>query len=206
MRRLIVSGGVALLAALAIVPAAAQAFVPEWEVKGPPTSFKPLPLFTSESLHSAAAFGIVGAVGSGPSYKSGCEGADSETIENIGPGEGIDEMTQFLVGCHEGGDPYPCATSEPYWLEGASNASLPAWPSELTYPSNDTFEGVTIKVVCISSGASALYHPPGHVWNPKITVNALKTSAASGVFKHGLNHFYLTGTDTLVPTLHVDVR
>ena len=198
--------GAALLTAFAISAAGALAFVPEWEVKGPPTAYTPLALFTPETLHSKAAFGIVGAVGTGPSYKSSCEGPDTETIENIGPAEGIDEMTAFEVGCNEGGDPFPCVVSEPYKIQGASNASLPAWPSELSYPSNDTFEKVNVRVTCLSSGASALYHPPGHDWNPKIGVNALKSTAASGVFKDGLNHFYFTGTDHLTAALHVDVR
>jgi hypothetical protein len=99
--------GAALLAAFAISAAGASAFVPEWEVKGPPTAYTPLALFTPETLHSKAAFGITGAVGTGPSYKSSCEGPDTETIENIGAGEGVDEMTAFEVVCNEGGDPYP---------------------------------------------------------------------------------------------------
>jgi hypothetical protein len=205
MRRACLAGAV-LLAAFAISAAGAQAFVPEWEVKGPPTVYAPLALFTPETLHSTAAFGIIGGVGTGPTYKSSCEGADTETIENVGPAEGVDEMTAFEVGCNEGGDPYPCAISEPYKIQGASNASLPAWPSELSYPSNDTFEDVTVRVTCIPSGNSALYHPPGHIWNPKIGVNALKSSSASGWFRHGLNHFYFTGTDHLAAVLHVDVR
>ena len=108
-------------------------------------------------------------------------------------------MSKFGIHCAQnGGAPFPCVNGETYDLAGATNVSLPVWPSELSYPSNDTFEKVELEVVCQPSGTTALYHPPGRVWNPKIGTNALKFSAASGVFKHGINHFELIGTEQFV--------
>src|ERR1017187_804169 len=188
--------------AFAALPATAGAFVPFWEVKGPPAAFTKLTAGTKETLNSKAGFGITGDKSSKP-FKGTCEVEDKETIENEIGGEGIDEMTVFEAKCGPTA-PFPCAAGEGYTLTGGT--SLP-WPSELVLPSNDAFEKVELEVKCLSSGVSALYHPPGHLWSPKISVNALKSSAASGVFKHGLgNYFYFVGTDTLTPVLHAEVR
>lgn len=179
------------------------------EVKAPPAGWTLLPVGTPETVASSGNFGITGQAGTSTStaYKNSCPVTDTETIVNPTTGsEGQDEMLKFEIVCAPNGNaPFPCVAGEAYKFKGALSASLPIWPSELSYPSNDTFENVVLEVECASS-ASALYHPPGHVWNPKISINALKSSAVSGVFKNGINHFVLLGTDTLAAAGHGFVR
>jgi len=199
---------VCLISALAVIPATAQAFVPFWEVKAPPAGWTLLAAGTPETVLSVGSFGVTGGSGTGTTtFKNSCPVADTETIENPTSGaEGQDEMLTFEVVCAPNGNgPFPCATGESYKFKGALSAGLPVWPSELSFPSNDTFEHAELEVECASS-ASALYHPPGHVWNPKIAVNALKSSAASGIFRHGINYFELLGTDSLKALGHGFVR
>jgi hypothetical protein len=190
--------------AFAMAPAAAQAFVPKWEVKGTSGGWKKLPLATTETLHSSIQLGLVGQRASGVHFKTTCSGTDTETIENeLVSEEGIDSMTTFEALCGEVG-PDPCSTGETFTIRGGS--SLP-WPSELVYVSNDAFENVSLEVKCTVSGTPLTYHPPAHLWNPKIGTDALKSNAAAGVFKAGGGrYFYLTGTDTLTPTSYVKVR
>jgi hypothetical protein len=192
------------VAAFVIVPAAAQSFVPKWEVKASTGGWKVLPLATPETLKSSIQFGLAGQKASGVHFKTTCSGTDTETIENeLTSTEGIDHMTTFEALCGELG-PDPCVTSETFTIKGG--ASLP-WFSELAFPSNDAFENVSLEVKCTVSGSTAIYHPPGHLWNPKIATDALKSTAASGVFKGGpAKYFEILGTDTLTPTAYVKVR
>jgi hypothetical protein len=185
-----------LAAAFVLVPATAQAFHTYWEVKGTSGPYKKLALATPLTVHSQSGFGITGETSSKP-FKGACEVADTEVVENEPISEeGIDKMTTFEGPCGSSA-PYPCALNgEGYLLKGAK---LP-WLSELILPSYDAFEGVEVEVECLTSLAKALYHPFGHVWEPKLAVNALKSVTASGEFKHSPgNYFYLVGTDALTP-------
>jgi hypothetical protein len=189
--------GVCLVVAFAVIPATAQAFVPFWEVKAPPVGWALLPEGTPVKVSTSGSFSVTGEMGAA-AFKNVCGVADTERIENpVGGAEGEDEMLEFAVSCSPNGNaPFPCAAGEAYTFKGALSAGLAVWHSELEFPSNDVFETVTLKVECAST-ATLLYHPPGHTWNPKISVNALKVSAASGTFRHGIHHFVFVGTDSL---------
>jgi hypothetical protein len=187
------------IVALVVLPAAAQAL--EWEVKGPPAVFTPLPAGVPETVHTTGKLNIVGK-GPNGAFKAGCATTDTEIIENEVGGEGVDKMTAFLGQCGTSG-PFPCGTNEGFELRGGS--SLP-WPSELLPSMYDAFENVTLEVEC-SNHNTALYHPPGHVWSPKVITNGLKSNAASGVFKDGPGkYFWIEGTDQMKAAAHASVR
>jgi hypothetical protein len=191
------------VAALVLVPATAQAFHTYWEVKESSGPYKKLPLATPVTVHSQSGFGITGEASSKP-FKAACEVADTETIENeVTSEEGIDEMTAFEGPCG-GSAPHPCVNGEGYLLRGTK---LP-WFSELILPSDDAFEGVELEVECTTSLKKALYHSFGHIREPKLSANALKSATASGDFKNSPgNYFYLEGTDVLTPGApYIDVK
>src|SRR5271165_5656758 len=195
--------GVCVACAFAVIPATAQSFNPFWEVKSPPAAYALLAPGLVETVGSGGAMTVAGET-SGVPFKTQCELGDAETITNpANGGEGEGEMTKFFMFCGgDGAAPYPCVSGEAFTLE-----NIGAWPAELSFPSNETFEGVKVLLKCVTSGLTTGYHPPGHVWNPKLAVNVLKTSAASGIFKHaGISHFEIIGNDNLIPSAHGFVR
>jgi hypothetical protein len=192
--------------ALALAPAVAQAVPNYWQVKESSGGWKKLALGTPETLETKAGFNFGGHRKSG-AIKGTCTSlTDKEVIENEPISEeGIDTMTAFEANCGPTGVE-PCATGERFFVRGG--ASLP-WPSEIVFPGYDAFENVEVEVECEISTATAKYHPPGHLWEPKIVINGLKSTSTSGVFKDGpAKYFYFLGTDTLTPTntSYIEVR
>jgi hypothetical protein len=203
MRRIWLAGIVCALG-LAIVPAAAQASL-VWEVKGPPAVFEELTKGTKETLKTQAGFTLNGK-NSGKVVKGKCGFKDEETIENpIGGFEGVDEMTSFAGACEfaKALPIKPCVIGETANVRGVA---FP-WLSELVPTKNDLFEGVELEVECNPSKATLKYKPAGGIWNMPLAVNALKSTPASALFKFSPgNNFTFSGTDTLTPALHTEVR
>jgi hypothetical protein len=150
-------------------------------VKGPPAAWTLLPRSSTETVNSSNTFDVLGELGSA-ALKNQCEAKDIETIRNpASGGEGEGEMLHFEVNCKANGNgPFPCAPGEDCRFE-----SFGPWHAELSFPSNETFEQVELRVEYSPSGFTAVYHPPGYVWNSRIGTNALKSSLASGIFKKG---------------------
>lgn len=184
-------------ACMAAAPAAAQALPDYWEVYKAGWAklalATPIPVATS-----ATSIGMAGDV-SGKGFKVSCTLSDSETIENETISEeGIDSMSAFTMSCGGPGalSVHPCVAGEAFTLTGKK---LP-WPSELYGTLYDAFENVELEVTCLSSGTTALYHSPGHLWTPKVVSGGLVSSATSGTFKNSPgNWFQLDGTDKMVP-------
>jgi hypothetical protein len=202
MRRIILTTACATVA-LAAMAVTAHALPTFWEVKATASGpWEKLTIGTKETLKTTAGFGITGKLSSGQMFKSGCTWTDTEVIENEALGEGIDEMTAFEGSCKPTA-PSPCVSSEAYFVRAVG---LP-WPSQLVTGVNDVFEKVEVEVECAASLVKAFYKPPGTIWQPKLATNALKSTAASGVFKKGAGvWFVLVGTDKLKPLVDFEVR
>ncbi len=188
--------------ALAASAASAQALPTFWEVKATASGpFEKLTIGVKETLLTSGKL-VYGGMSGGKGIKgAGCVLNDTEVIENEAFGEGIDEMTSFEAVCKPTA-PAPCVASEAWRLRGLK---LP-WFSELVIGVEDVFTGVEVEVEC-ASGAKGFYKPPGGVWHPKLSLNALKSTSASGVFKKSPgNNFYLVGTDKLKPVSAFEVQ
>jgi hypothetical protein len=203
MRRVVLA---CVCAVLVMVTAAASAqAAPKWEVRLP-GPWKVLPAGGSEKVKITGSLGMEAAVNYSSNYnfKDVCSVTGELTIFNPttgGPGQDIGWPPMRIVCPANGLPPEPCASGEGFTL-----TQINEWPSVLRAVGlRDEFKNVSFEIECASS-VKGIAPALGGIWSPKLGVNKLTFSPASGVFESLGTEFVFLGSLALKPAFFAFVR